>query len=309
MPAITQLHQIDLHGGHITKLRWSSDGRFLALPMQSGSIAIFDIESEQIAQTLGPHSGEVTAVAWDRKAQFILAASLDRSVGLWEVKSGQRAPFKASGHKEPVHSVEWTDEEAYAMTCSSDRVRALDGYCLLPGWTEEMENAVNRHTGFTTASCSCRTTFLLAMIAENGSVLLLTSLLSAAPLDSVQMREPARCMAWSPADEVLAVATGQSILLFRATQEGFDGPARELTGRSPHVQALAFSGDGTLLASHDADGLKVWEVESAKLIAELSNNCPNPGLAFHPTRSLLAAVTSSGTAFRLLDLSAIGGTQ
>ena len=309
MPAITPLHEIDLHSGHITKPRWSLDGRFLAIPTQSGSIAIFDIDTEQISHTLGPHSGQVTAVAWDRKAEFILTASLDRSIGLWELKSGKRAPFTGSGHKEPVHSVEWTDEEAFAMTCSPDRVRALDGYCLLSGWTEEMENAANRHTGFTTASCSYRTTFLLGMVAENGSVLVLTSLLSAALLDSVRMREPARCIAWSPADEVLAVATGQSILLFRATQEGFDGPAREFTGLSRHAQALAFSGDGTLLASHDADGLKVWEVENAKLIAELSNNCANPGIAFHPTRSLLAAVTSSGTAFRLLDLSAIGGTQ
>ena len=197
----------------------------------------------------------------------------------------------------------------FAMTCSSDRVRALDGYCLLSGWTEEMENTVNRHTSFTTASCSYRTTFLLGIIAGNGSVLLLTSLLSAALLASVRMAEPARCIAWSPADEVLAVATGQSILLFRATQEGFDGPARELTGLSLHVKALAFSGDGLLLASHDAEGLKVWEVESAKLIAELSNNCPNPGIAFHPTRSLLAAVTSSGTACRIVEVTAIGGTQ
>src|SRR5438094_10336985 len=124
MSTITQLCQIDLHSGHITKPRWSPDGRFLAVPTQSGSITIFDLEAGQVTQALGPHSGEVTAVTWDRKAEFILSASLDRSLGLWELKSGKRAPFTGSGHNQPVHSVEWTDEEAVAITCSADRIRA-----------------------------------------------------------------------------------------------------------------------------------------------------------------------------------------
>src|SRR5881296_1360762 len=169
MSTITPLHEIDLHSGYLTKPRWSPDGRFLAIPTQSGSIAIFDLESRQVTKMLGPHSDEVIAVTWDRNAEFILASSLDRSVGLWEVSTGRRAPFTISGHKEPVHSVEWTDEEAITMTCSADRIRVLDGYCLHTGWEEEMEEAMNRSTGFVVASCSHRTTFLLAAVAEHRS--------------------------------------------------------------------------------------------------------------------------------------------
>ena len=305
MSAITQLHQIDLHSGYITKPRWSPDGCFLAIPTQSGSIPIFDLDTGEVIQTLGPHSGEVTAVGWDRKAEFIMTGSLDRSVGLWELKSGRRAPFTLSGHREPVHSVEWTDEEAFAMTCSSDRVRALDGCCLRTGWTEEMEDAVNKYTGFTAASCSCQTTFLLGMVAENGALLVLANLLSADLLDSVRMEEPVRSLAWSPAEALLAVGTGQSILVFRATHEGFEGSVRELTRHVPHVHAVAFSCDGTLLASRDAQGLKIWDVENARLIAALHENIktrPTSGIAFHPTRPLLAAVTPAGSAFRILEV-------
>jgi WD40 repeat protein len=313
MSTITPLHEIDLQSGHITKPRWSPDGRLLAVPTQSGSIGIFDIDTGRIRQTLGPHSGEVTAVAWDRKAELILTASLDRSLGLWELKSGRRAPLADSGHKEPVHSAEWTDEEAYAMTCSADRLRALDGYCLHTGWTEEMEAAVNKSTGFTAASCSCRMTFLLAAIAENGALLVLANLVSADVVDCVRMEEPARCLAWSPDEELLlAVATGQSILAFHATQEGFEGSPRELSRNAAHVYALAFSGDGTLLASHDAQGLKVWDVKGGRLIAalqenaqELSRRYPPSGIAFHPTRPLLAVVTPKGDAFRIMDLTTL----
>jgi WD40 repeat protein len=314
MSTITPLHEIDLHSGHITKPRWSPEGRLLALPTQSGSIGIFDLDTGQVTQTLGPHSGEVTAVAWDRKAELILTASLDRSLGLWELKTGRRAPLADSGHKEPVHSAEWTDEEAYAMTCSADRIRALDGYCLHTGWTEEMEDAMNKSTAFTAASCSYKMTFLLAALAENGALLLLANLISADVLDCVRMEEQARCLAWSPEELWVAVGTDQSILAFHATHEGFEGSPRELARHAPTVFAVAFSGDGTVLASHDAQGLKIWDVKSGRLIAALHENVerlskryPPSGIAFHPTRPLLAVVTPNGDAFRILDLSKLGG--
>ena len=108
MSTITKIHQIDLHSGHITKPRWSPNGRLLALPSESGSIPIFDLNTGQVAQTLGPHSAEVTSVCWDRESELIMTGSLDRSVGVWELTSGKRAPFTPGAHKEPVHSLEWS---------------------------------------------------------------------------------------------------------------------------------------------------------------------------------------------------------
>jgi len=309
MSTITPLHQIDLESGHLTKPSWSPNGGLLAIPAQSGSITIFALDSKQVTKTLGPHSGEVTAVTWDRKSELILSASLDRSLGLWEVSTGRRAPLEVSGHKEPVHSIEWTDEEAITMTCSADRIRVLDGYCLHTGWEEEMEEAMNRSTGFVVASCSHRTTFLLAAVAEHGSLLILANALSADVLDTVRMEEPARCLAWSPEQELLAVGAGQSILVFQATHEGFKGSPRELTKNAPHIFALSFSGDGTLLASGDAQGLKIWDVESGRLTGALDDNneklagrYPPAGIAFHPTQMLLATVSPNGNALRILDL-------
>jgi len=110
MADIIEIRHIDLNGGQITKPRWSLDGRFLAIPMESGSIAIFDLDLNQVVQTVGHHSAQVTAVGWNREAQFIMTGSLDRSVGVWEVPGGRKSGITISGHKEPVHSVEWTDE-------------------------------------------------------------------------------------------------------------------------------------------------------------------------------------------------------
>jgi WD40 repeat protein len=308
MSVIPQFHRFDLNIGQITKPCWSPDGRFLALPTRTGSIGIFDIVEEKLVKTLGPHSGEVTAVTWNRKSAVIMTGSLDRSIGLWDVESGQRAPVNISGHKEPVHSIEWTDEEAFAMTCSADRVRALDGCCLLTGWTTEMENAVNRYSRFTSAACSCQTTFLLALSAENGSRLVLASLISGVVLESIPMSQAIRCVAWSPAEELLAVGAGDTIIAFRATQTGFEGSPREITRHAAKTYALSFSCDGTILASHDTEGLKIWDVRTSSLLATYPEKTEaiftgrsSPGIAFHPTEQLLATVAPDGNEIRILE--------
>jgi WD40 repeat protein len=309
MSDITELHQIDLDSGQIAKPSWSLNGRFLAIPTESGSIVIFDTGAMQIVRTLGPHSGAVTAVGWNREGEFIVSGSLDRSVGVWEVKNGRRVGIVIGGHKEPLHSMEYTNEGAFAMTCSRDRVRALDGFCLESGWFRDVEDEVNSsYKEFTAASCSFNTTLLLALAAKNGSLLLLVSLLTADVLGQVPMKQPIRTLAWSRADTLLAVAAGQNIYTFPATTEAFNGSPRQLTGTAS-ADALAFSSDGTLLASRDAQGLKVWAVETGKLITKVDDKeplqagRPAPAIAFHPSKPILATVTANGTGVRILDLS------
>jgi WD40 repeat protein len=309
MPEIRELHQIDLRSGHIAKLCWSHDGRFLAIPTQLGSTAIFDIEANKVTQILEGHSA-ITAVGWDPRSDLIMTGSADRSINLWELKSVRRMPYTKNGHREAVHSVEWTDEGAFALTCSVDRIRALDGSCLASGWTKEMEDTVNEHTGFTAAACSFQSSFLLASAAENGRLLILVSLMSAAVLGRLEMERPVRSLAWSPAEDILAVGSGDRTKVYRATQHGFSDPACELTQATPDVHAVTFSNDGSLLASRDSQGLKIWDVEGATLIVTvdddnetLSGKGPPPGIAFHPERPWLATVMANGTGFRIADFS------
>src|SRR5215475_6220259 len=100
MSDIIELHQFDLNGGRIRKPRWSPNGRLLAVPMESGSIAILDTEAARVVQTVGQHSAEVISVGWNREAEFIMTGSLDRSVGVWRVNGGTRTGVVISGHKE-----------------------------------------------------------------------------------------------------------------------------------------------------------------------------------------------------------------
>src|SRR5215467_13946142 len=99
MANIIELEQIDLHSGQIRKPRWSLNGRFIAVPTESGYIPIVDTGTMKVAQTLGPHSAAVTAVGWSREGDFIVSGSLDRTVGVWEVKNGRKVSIVIGGHK------------------------------------------------------------------------------------------------------------------------------------------------------------------------------------------------------------------
>jgi WD40 repeat protein len=303
MRIVRTRHEVDLDSGRITRPRWSPTGDLLAIPTDSGLIAIFDLESGSVANKLGPHSGPVTSVTWSRTSECLLSSSLDGSVGHWEVKTGMRGPFTINGHGQPVRFVEWTDEEAFAMTCSSDRVRAWDGCCLLPGWDQAMEDRANKYSHFTVASCSNRTSLLLATAAEKGTLLVLTNLLSADILDSVEMQDPVECLAWSPADELLAVGGSNSIWIFRASHEGFEEDPRQLSQQCSKLHSLAFSGDGTLLACRDNQGLKIWNVETLERVVELNEEIETAsGVAFHPFEPLLASSTGDAMRLRILSL-------
>src|SRR5438046_10687383 len=108
MSDIVELHQIDFHAGRIAKPSWTLNGRFLAVPAESGSIFIVDTQTMQIVQTLGPHDGAVTAVGWNREGEFIMSGSLERTIGAGQVRHGPRDRMVIAGHTETLHSVKDT---------------------------------------------------------------------------------------------------------------------------------------------------------------------------------------------------------
>jgi WD40 repeat protein len=104
------------------------------------------------------------------------------------------------------------------------------------------------------------------------------------------------------------VATGGSddrAYIWRVGQEAFEetgGAVLELTGHTDTVGALAFSADGSSLASGGMDGcLRVWEVASGRCIQVLEG----PGdavewLSWHPKGNVVLAGAADFTAWMWL---------
>ncbi len=310
MSEITRLHEINLRSGPISSVHWSPDGKWIAASTMSGSAVIVEMETQRIVRKLEDRGKAMTAAAWHQSSEYLMTGSADGSGVVWDVTTAEKSEFTLEGHHSAVHTIQMTKEGAYIVTCSQDRFRALDGQCLLPGWTEEMEAHFNEQTGFAAAACSNNMTFLAAIAGQEGSMLLLASLLSAEVVGSARMAAPVRSLAWSPSEELLAVGVDHSVQLVRANQEGFEGEAVELTSDASGTQTLVFSPDGTMLSFRDNRGLHFWRVDARKWIAMYPEQFPNPekrefvrGLDFHPANPLLATVGSEGTEINILDLS------
>jgi len=98
------------------------------------------------------------------------------------------------------------------------------------------------------------------------------------------------CVAWSPTNGYLAVATG-SIRLWETASETF---TISLDGHRCGVRALAWNGDATLLASADEHGqVFVWEIASATVILKFQTTYSMiHSLAWSPDSRFLAIPAS-----------------
>ncbi len=112
-----------------------------------------------------------------------------------------------------------------------------------------------------------------------------------------------RTLAYSPDGRLLATAGdgGRIVVRDAATAE----PVREVARRHPStIRDVVFSPDGSMLASGAVDDstLRVWEVDTGRLLANLTGHVGPPNdVAFSPDGSLLAGA-SRDTAVSLWPL-------
>ena len=107
---------------------------------------------------------------------------------------------------------------------------------------------------------------------------------------------------WSPNGELLAIAGGDGIALYRG---GFGGaPDIRLTAHGAPVKDIAFSPDSALLASASADTtIKLWSLKDAaapELTTLLGHASSAEAVAFSPAGRLLASGGAEGE-IRLWD--------
>ncbi|KAI9500951.1 WD40-repeat-containing domain protein [Coemansia spiralis] len=68
------------------KVRWSLDGRFIAIPCSDHSIKLVERGSWEIAASFaGTHSKMITYLAWSSNSKYIASVGLDKNVVIWDV--------------------------------------------------------------------------------------------------------------------------------------------------------------------------------------------------------------------------------
>ncbi|KAJ2808789.1 DNA polymerase alpha accessory factor Mcl1 [Coemansia guatemalensis] len=88
------------------KVRWSPDGRFVAIPCTDHSVKLLERGSWELSATLGGrHTKMVTHVSWSANGRYVASVGLDGQVAVWDV-AARKAILTHTGAN-PLCQVDW----------------------------------------------------------------------------------------------------------------------------------------------------------------------------------------------------------
>lgn len=216
-------------------IAFSPDGMTLAAGGENKTIKLWNLSTGELENTL--HDSDwVGSVSFAPDSRTLASASADQSVKLWDIRAGSvRVVLK---HSAPVRSVSFSPDGAVVASSSDDGAARL--------WEAESGRLLKTLRG------------------HEGPVL------------HVAFSPDGVALATSGADGITKLWDIESGAV-RATFSGHGGP----------VLHVAFAPDGGTLASASADGtVKLWDVGTVQLVTTLTDNVWS--LAFSPDGSLLA---------------------
>jgi WD40 repeat protein len=81
----TLLHRLEGHGGEITDIAFSPDGRLLASSSKDGSIRLWDVMSKALLHILRGNGSQLLSLAFPSDGTLLVSGTSDGSICIWKV--------------------------------------------------------------------------------------------------------------------------------------------------------------------------------------------------------------------------------
>jgi WD40 repeat protein len=239
-----------------------------------GSDKTMSLRKLHASRTLAAHGQAVTELALTPNGSHLLTASIDGTVKLFNVANGtMERTFK--GHAGAVRSVAVSRAGNVVLTGGEDKtVRAYNLANAQELKSVTLPSAVQRIAlspkGMVVAGCAGREVVALSGLQTPGQpvpgdfgTVLLTEKLDG-PVAGVVCLPDNATFAAAGTDKLLAA--------FKITTEG---PVRNFAGHANLVDGIAFSPEGSQLASCSHDGtIRFWNVANGQQVGALNNGTP-----------------------------------
>jgi small GTP-binding protein len=279
----------------VNKFAWSPDGQLLAAPSSNKQISIWDPYSSGPIATLKGHTHLVRAVAWSPDSKILASASDDHSIRLWQMPTGE--PLATlEGHTKVVLTIAWSKDGKFIASGSYDDAVKV--------W----------EVGTRSIIASCQTGWVYAADWSYDGTLFFGGLsgnIYSFDLKSQKLvrafvghSEPIYALQLSPHGDYLS--SGSSDKTVRIWDVAKKQQTNVLEGCTGTVGEVCFSSDSRLLASTCRDGtIRIWRTDRWELVADIeANGSLFSGLAFHPTKPILATVAPSSKDICLWNIDA-----
>ena len=266
------------HSATAIRIAFSHDGKILASGSGRGdlSIKLWDVSRHELIRTLVGHEHNVNALAFSPDDTVLVSGSEDHTLRFWDVKTGTQLrvlhdqatiwtlSFDPSGkmlavgnHEGYVEIYDWP---------SGQQVRTIDAL-------GKILRAINGETKDPVMSLAFRPGQKQFVTASGFGMLMLWDVTSGTRLTFCKERSAGYLsVAISPDGRLVAAGAGNApgtpTPVYLWEPDG-DGSPRKLDAHTGWIWGLAFSPDGTLLASASSDSLRIWDVKTGSLLRTL----------------------------------------
>lgn len=263
--------KLDTQVEKVWKFRLSPDCRTLACTAPGYAIQLWDIPSRKRVRILEGHTGEAMPTAFSPDGVYLASASRDGSTRIWRVETG--APVSViEGHASEYMAFS-PDGSRIAMGEQGGILTILDVKTREVLFTEKADSRSISEVAFLSDG-----RYLIIGASGEGKVKILhsetgTELRTFETLEDRLVENPLTTFAVSPDEQYLATASRNyarppTVRLWRlSTGE----PLRSFRGHTYAVFGMAFSPDGTRLATASGDHTaRIWEVATGREIRNLA---------------------------------------
>ncbi|KAK6541458.1 hypothetical protein TWF694_007268 [Orbilia ellipsospora] len=278
-------------------------------------IRLWDLTSGRLLEVLEGHSHGIESLDFSPDGNYLASGSMDRTVRLWAVgsKLSQKRTHTYPKHQAHVNFIKVSGDERWLASDSTlDGMKIWDISSVVPQLLR-------------TSSLSVRSSFiskaadgkLLGISSDNAyAALTVRDLETGALLQSLEEENTKvdtsppflKPGAWSYDDKRFAVSFDDCTIILWTLNPSRDQdprlyiPTRKLEADKALVKTLTFSWDGLTLASaHEDRKIRVWDVESGKLIRMIETGSPIFIIAFSPNSKWLATCGFSEKCVKIWD--------
>ncbi|WP_405719712.1 translation initiation factor IF-2 N-terminal domain-containing protein [Streptomyces sp. NBC_01537] len=273
-----ELRTLTGHTGPVVSVAFGPNGATVATGGHGGVVRLWDPVTGEELRTLTGNTSPVFSVAFSPDGTTLASSGFDGVVRLWDPVTGEELRT-LTGNTSPVFSVAFSPDGATVATGGDDGTRLWD-----PATGEELDTLTGR-SGWAVSVAFDPDGTTVATGGFDGVVRLWDPVTGEELRTLIGRSGPVFSVAFSPDGTTLASSGFDGVVRLWGPVTGEE--LRTLTGHTSPVRSVAFSPDGTMVATSGHGGtVRLWDPATGKEVRTLPGH--TSPVAFSPDGTTLA---------------------